>query len=239
MIYIKEYGTRRTFTNYFYVLVHHNFSNACVLPSPLGSKHDEPVNYDTWLADETATPRFDTTEYRNLVADLKAHLKDLKFAVLIKDPYAWLLSLIELRHRQGNEAILHNTEKHISTLARFNEKYRAWKALYEAHPDRAIVIRYEDILRDFKAPLKVMEQRFGLKRCRPKLANVAKKVNQCERVHKSGFKKKDFYLNRDYFRHPRYTAEMFRAVSRTVDWKLMKWYGYHKEQAKRWGFRKR
>lgn len=237
MTYIKEYGTRRTFTNYFYVLTHHNFRDVQVLPSILDSKHAEPVDYRAWLKKEIHKPRFKTEEYLARIRDVQAHLDQVRFAVLIKNPYAWLLSLLELRNSQGNKRVFNNEKKHRSVLRRFNEKYTAWKALIEREGNKAVMFRYGDVLVDPKQPLRVMEKQFGLKRKRKRFENIGKKVNQCERIQKSGFKKKDFYLNQQYFHHPRYTASMFKNVTQLIDWKLMAWYGYHKEQAKKWGFK--
>ncbi|MGF7081403.1 hypothetical protein [Mucilaginibacter sp. UYCu711] len=114
MRYFKQYGCKRTGTNYLRALLERNFSDIIVLMHTLGGKHDHPVDLKKFLYDypndpvgfvamstqaypaETTHP-FDPQQKEfiknNAVAIFNAISKNqIHYLVSIKNPYAWINS---------------------------------------------------------------------------------------------------------------------------------------------------
>lgn len=114
MRYFKQYGCKRTGTNYLRALLERNFSDVVVLMHTLGGKHEHPVNLKRLLSDyandpvgfvamatqihpaETTQP-FDAKQSefikKNAVAIADAVSNDqIHYLISIKNPYAWINS---------------------------------------------------------------------------------------------------------------------------------------------------
>lgn len=114
MRYFKQYGCKRTGTNYLRALLQQNFDDVIVLMHTLGGKHEYPVDLQKYLGEyksdpegfvvaatsahpaETSLP-FSTEQ----IAFMKTHATGLSkavsdghihYLVSIKNPYAWINS---------------------------------------------------------------------------------------------------------------------------------------------------
>ena len=110
-VFLKQYGERRTGTNYLRGLLRANFDNVVVLMHVLGDKHSAPVPIDlpengsaeeahAWVrtlthaapAESTRTGNEAQEQYmREVAVDLVEAARDqrLGFLISVKDPYAW------------------------------------------------------------------------------------------------------------------------------------------------------
>lgn len=119
-VFLKQFGERRTGTNYLRKLLSENFSNVVVLMHVLGDKHSAPEQFappDTvspdvayqWVRGLTLSSCAETTfigdagqeEYmRSIAVPLMeaVHRGELGFVLSVKDPYAWAASLCKYFH---------------------------------------------------------------------------------------------------------------------------------------------
>ena len=103
--YIKQYGAKRSATNYVRNLLERNFKNIIVLTNILGWKHGpHPEKVDgsgkNWVPDKK------TKSYvKKLIALVSDDLKkayasgEIKYLIVSKDPYAWYVSNIRAWHK--------------------------------------------------------------------------------------------------------------------------------------------
>jgi hypothetical protein len=153
-VFAKLYGNFRTGTNWLTKLIHKNFSDIVVIQHMLGSKHEQPISsLDSWrkyLSEpENSTFRAENAKKRkqihlrelpiSLQHELADKLDDLRYLVLIKNPYSWAASYA--RFKCGVFQL-----RSIWYIRRNSDNYRQWEALCETKPDRALIIRYEDLL---------------------------------------------------------------------------------------------
>lgn len=113
MRYFKQYGCKRTGTNYLRALLERNFSDVIVLMHTLGGKHEHPVDLETFLsyandpigfvvAATKAHPAETTLPFSTEQMEfMKTHAvglskavsdKQIHYLVSIKNPYAWINS---------------------------------------------------------------------------------------------------------------------------------------------------
>jgi hypothetical protein len=119
-IFLKQFGERRTGTNYLRYLLVENFTNVVVLMHVLGDKHSVPAPLfppDTrtpeaayqWVHALTTSVRAESTvagdggqqEYlRSIAVPLLEAVRERKlgFVLNVKDPYAWGASLSKYLH---------------------------------------------------------------------------------------------------------------------------------------------
>ncbi len=114
MLYFKQYGCKRTGTNYLRALLERNFSDIIVLMHTLGGKHEQPVDLIKFLNDypddpvgfvamatqahpAESTRPFDAEQIEfirnNAVGIADAVLNNrIHYLVAIKNPYSWINS---------------------------------------------------------------------------------------------------------------------------------------------------
>ena len=119
-VFLKQFGERRTGTNYFRNLLLENFTNVVVLMHVLGDKHSVPVPLSPpddvspesacqWVrgltlarpAEFTAAGDAAQEEYlRSIAVPLAGAVRrgELGFVLNVKDPYAWGASFCGYRH---------------------------------------------------------------------------------------------------------------------------------------------
>jgi hypothetical protein len=172
---VKQYGAERTGTNVVRALMRQAFPAAEVLMHVLGDKHGPPsslvldrawrsglpalevVTAATLEVPARTTDLSDRAQRRELarlapVVEAAVRAGGLRVVVSIKDPHAWLVSMVSFhslqpldRHRAYGAA----AESRLRSLCHdFDERYRRWLALLQRLDSRALLVRLEDLLRD-------------------------------------------------------------------------------------------
>lgn len=194
MLFLKQYGERRTGTNYLRSLIAANYRDVVVLMHILGDKHSPPVAFDAlWReAQESGDPawqfvsratfsapalttraddRRQSVEVRRLAQPLAAAFADgaLGFLISIKNPYAWAVSLARFlgwaaKRRPLPESCASDLEE---ACRLFNARYAAWFALVDENPASSLLVRHEDLLQDPEGTLREIDRLFGLRHPTP------------------------------------------------------------------------
>lgn len=183
---IKIYGERNTGTNYLTTLLERNVS-AKLLPGRVDDtdfrtivtrrlRRFMPVMADAWH--EAARDRFfqatfpENLGWKHMNPDPArigaAALADVRFVMLVKSPYSWLLSLYQRPYHVGvRESRFEDfLEQHLTVMEQrentgshpltptevWNLKAQGYKSLQKA-ARHAVIVRYEDFLIDERAAL--------------------------------------------------------------------------------------
>jgi hypothetical protein len=252
-VFLKQYGARRTGTNYLRSLIRMHYQDVVPLMHILGDKHSPPAPFETLWRDaqsaadpaltfataaSTYAPAESThlereeqrRELERLAAPLgRAYAEGaLGFVVSIKDPYAWVSSIARYRswipwHDRTTILGPELVERITAACAEFNSVYASWLTL-----PRAEVVRHEELLADPDAVLRRLEACFGLQR-HGQFRNVHSESfaldwdHVDERPSASAFDR-GYYVEKKYLR--RLSPEVREAVGRTIDWELI---GYERE----------
>jgi len=170
--WIKQYGLKRTGTNLLRYLLEENFRETRVLVNILGWKHGPWSPEVDWTGSDWDIGVDPGTAMSALQLDELAQLRTahqegtLRYVASVKNPYAWLTSYFNFRRARGEiaarcfEAI---PQKHflydLDLYIRTNQSYLELMARF---PDRALLVRYEDILTDFRGTMNQLRDRLGL-----------------------------------------------------------------------------
>jgi len=114
MQYIKQYGAKRTGTNYLRALIEQNFDDAIVLMHVLGGKHNPAVDLQNFLSNNNNDPENFVVEstaaqpaenFLPFTVEKKQFMsthsnaiyeavdkKQIHYLISIKDPYSWIYS---------------------------------------------------------------------------------------------------------------------------------------------------
>jgi len=192
-VFLKQYGAKRTGTNYLRWLLQTNYDAADVVPlmHVLGDKHSPPPPLDDlWRAAQCesdpafafassatlAAPAVSTephnprqqAEVRRLAKPLARAYSEgaLGYLISIKDPYAWAVSVA--RYHAWTDRVSPLGPRFVSPLTAqcqtFNQCYRAWLDIARARPERCHVARYEDLFQDPAEVLRQIDAKFSLRR---------------------------------------------------------------------------
>jgi hypothetical protein len=203
---VKQYGEKRTGTNYVRALVLADYPDVIPLMHVLGDKHSPPVDFDHFLQCAGAAPDPDTEFVRaatlatpaestrladpeqmaylqNIARSVAASVREgtLGFAISCKHPCSWAASMA----RYSNWVVWYPDGPRMHPLCAgalaaacrdYNRKYRAWLDLYHRFESRCVLIRHEDLVEDTPAVLRKMEVHLGLPRAQPELTVVTRGV---------------------------------------------------------------
>jgi hypothetical protein len=191
-VFLKQYGEKRTGTNYIRALLSTNFSNVVCLMHVLGDKHSAPVAFDdirrrslglpdeawefvtgaTFAAPAETTRSNDSEQLkyiRNVAAGLLAEYdaNRLGFVISIKNPYAWAASLAKYSGwLSSSQNRIHMNARFGAPLAaacdRFNARYRAWFMHHAQHEARSMILRHEDLIENSGMAAEALMAKFGL-----------------------------------------------------------------------------
>jgi len=220
-IVIKQYGIQRSGTNYLEKLVKLNFSprQALYLTNQFQCKHHaiDPAVAREWLADN---PRMEF---------LAADLPTMAHTINVRDPMSWSLGFLKHRIKIGKPAgKLKEPEAHIAQLVHLNRIYKNWRDYAEKHPERFLVIRFEDLLTDFTMPLREMAMKFSLTTRDLELHDVPQEVMSGGRMSKAIFDRREYYAKKQYLKE--LTTRVRLAIEDTVDWEIASYFGYVPEE---------
>jgi len=226
MIYIKQYGAKRTGTNYLRWLLEANFDNIIILTNILGWKHGCHVDKVDWSGKgwDHRRPKSSAALAKMVTPELiKAYNKRLiRYSVLIKNPYAYYVSNVRLWPSK-------DTHKRAHELAStWNMLYSNWTKIGETK--WGLITRFEDILLDKKEALNDIADKFKLVHV-DNISDTNRSLRALNEstIHKSQFIKKkkfnaSFYLNKEYMNF--IDKKTLEILNKTLDKELMKKFGY-------------
>ena len=208
--FLKQYGERRTGTNYLRALLLANYKDVHVLMHVLGDKHSPPVDLNVhldgaahsaerdWqfvraatLAAPAESTRPDDPEqiiYLRDIADavaesVRAHR--LGYLISSKHPHTWAASLARYsgwmtRGPFGPRMRRNFLGRLANACHLYNQRYRAWLDHHGRFEQRSAIVRYEDLLQDVSSTLTALERKFKLVRLEPELRALPRKVQPAD-----------------------------------------------------------
>lgn len=249
--FIKQYGEKRTGTNYLRALLTAACPAAKVLMHVLGDKHEAPPAsllaengvlspWELTLRHASATTDSSDADQEAYTGELADRLevalrrREVLFCVSIKNPYAWAYSMLK-QHGAADSRQLPTQRLRLlqtvlsSDLQEFNRKYAAWRDLEAYWPGRCIEVRYETLLNE---PAEVIAEICG----KLKLPFDASKAKPLEKIvlpahwdytppqiHHESFDA-EFYRSGGYL--GKMHDSLVEIVDQQTDWALMAAYGY-------------
>jgi len=206
MVFLKQYGERRTGTNYLRALLTANYCNAVPLMHVLGDKHSPPVALDelwqmvrdqpdaAWRLVTTATfcapgesTRLDDPQQLAHMRALADPITEavasgrLAFVLSTKHPFPWVASLAKFRSwllpTTGGACM--NPKffgRLIEACRMFNYRHQSWLNHLSRYSSRSAIVRHEDLLADPYSVLRALASRFGLAQAAPELKSPPMKV---------------------------------------------------------------
>ena len=190
MRYFKQYGTRRSGTNFLRALLEQNFSNTTVLMHTLGGKHNPPVNLkifsaqfqnDSFAFVEAATAAEPaenclpfSSEQRQYMMDHAKAIQDsvrnktLHFLISVKEPYAWINSMFKYWLNDKNEndpEVIDEFCKLVSIqCAEYNAAYRSYLELFQKYPQQTTIVHYHNLIKNPFGFLNGLKSRLSLEK---------------------------------------------------------------------------
>lgn len=172
--YFKQYGAKRTGTNYLRALLEQNFADIVILMHTLGGKHGPPVDLQHYLAEFNDDPLGFTEAATAAIpaenslpfnegqgAFMKLHAKPLTeavqkrqvhFLISIKDPYAWINSMFRQNYYRtfsgDNEMMDLLTRLIRKECHEYNTLYKSYWEFYQQFPQQTTIIPYEALIKD-------------------------------------------------------------------------------------------
>ncbi|WP_341835482.1 hypothetical protein WJU16_21625 [Chitinophaga pollutisoli] len=249
--FIKQYGEKRTGTNYLRALLTAACPDAKVLMHVLGDKHEAPPEAllaavgalsprELTLRHASATTHAadaDQEAYTGALAnELEAALRrrELFFCISVKKPYAWAYSILK-QHGAADSRRLPAQRLRLlqtvlsSALHEFNRKYAAWRQLEEHWPGRSVIVRYETLLDQPAEIIAGICRKMALPLDASKAQPIEKIVLPAHwdfsppQTHHENFDA-DFYRSGGYL--GKMHATLIEIVDQQTDWPLMAAYGY-------------
>jgi Flp pilus assembly protein TadD len=255
-VFIKQYGERRTGTNFVRASLSANYADVEVLMHVLGDKHSPPAPLDdlrreadsqadpAWAFVSAATFGVPAASTQPWNQDQQAEVRRLAGAVMdafdrgvlryvisIKDPYAWAVSIARMdRWVLGTMPLPPDFIDALGKACRrFNRVYAAWLALADRHPHRVWLVSYEELLRDADAVLGAIGKRFGLRRRSSDWQDIGGDVIPAQ-WDGWGVTTSETLFDREYYLEQRYLDripdEHRRIIAGTIDWPLFSRFGY-------------
>ncbi len=259
-MFVKQYGAKRTGTNALRLLLERQFDDLHVLMHILGDKHSLPTQLvlrreidwsrsaQDLIIEATLEKPAETTQKEDgqqldyilrLAETLKEILAEnsLYCIVSIKDPYAWLNSMMRIKglllypldsklYRPLSAAKLSDLRHECRN---YNHLYSGWLACVEQHPQWWTVVRFEDLISDIQGTFQHLASWLGMKMLLPdvlplpEIALPAHWDNTSKITHFETFDP-SFYTNRQYLSEM--DREAICIVEEEIDWDLVAIWGY-------------
>jgi hypothetical protein len=218
-VYIKLHGPQRSGTNYLTAILKLNFSNIYVLTH---KKHDPIPEIKNWGRGAGRDAVY---------KDARENLPAMRFIVITKNPYAWGLSWLKYRAKVGHSGVSPTNPISYEQMAHnLNNSARSWLEL-KKWSQRCCFVRHDDLLHDFNGEMVRIEKTLALERKGKTFENIMCRMHPTREgepfVPGAEFtnEERSFYLGGKYLEEMR--ADCRRAITKTVDWEVMKEYGYH------------
>jgi hypothetical protein len=254
-MFLKQYGERRTGTNYLRALLLTNYPSVTVLMHVLGDKHSPPVRLNdiwrealqtedpanefvrrsTWAAPALSTRQRDRDQlrYMSRIADplCGAYLRgEIGFLISVRDPYAWIESLARSQGwRRRGDSIPGTCAQLVEHECRvFNQRYKAWLDLHARLQSQSSVVRFEDLLRESKTILSRIAAHWRLEMSPDRVMEPPGPVWPAWWDHTPvQYGSEPFHRERRLNENPAcLPVELKDVVARTIDWELFQPFGY-------------
>lgn len=207
---IFQYGLQRTGTNYIKALLLKNFEGVIFKNGEIRAlpthKHFRLYTPKQYIPEPkyNNTLTFNSFEEFNNSIKTESGMKNALFLITVKDPFSWYLSITKMAKSLGWESYDPEATFQSHYIHDFNFFYTKWKSFEKEAPQRVMLLKYEDILREPNIVLAKIESHFALKR-KSNLRNLilGKKgkyfsVNRVPNSHNWSKDKKQYYLNSAY-----------------------------------------
>jgi len=202
MVFIKQYGERRTGTNYLRALLKANYTNVVPLMHVLGDKHSPPVALDELWQDLRDEPdaawrlvteaTFRAPAYTTVPEDPDqlAHMRSLAdpladavvsgslaFVLSTKHPFPWIASVAKFHGwfvpaRGGLRMHPRFTGHLIEACKLYNIRHQSWLDHAVRYRSRSAIVRHEDLLADALSVLRTLANQFGLHQAAQELQDL-------------------------------------------------------------------
>lgn len=222
-IVIKQFGIQRSGTNYLEQLVKINFSPRSVLflTNQLQCKHHavDSAAGKKWL-DEHAKLQF----LRPLLREKKLH-----FTFNVRDPMSWSLGFLKhLKRKKHPRGKPKDPKEHAFQIANMNRIYKNWRDFIEANSDRCVMIRFEDLLMDFRLILREIALQFGLTFRDTDIRPVRQEVMAGGKVSGKTYDRATYYLQKQYMKD--LPKSVIDVILNETDWEVASYFGYTPEE---------
>lgn len=248
-VFLKQYGERRTGTNFLRVILLLNYRRVTPLMHVLGDKHSAPVDWEEVLRRTSGQPDADAAFVREATLAMPAentlpgHPERAAYMQRLAEPLARAVRqgrvgfLVSIKHPlvwAGSYAKYqkwcHEVEGKLRAACRdFNQRHRAWWRLVDEHPERTFVVPHERLCAEPLRVLAELERKFGLRRRRWKRVFPRNEVNPTVWDHDPPHYGA-YPFSRRFYSEQRYkdllVPEIRRVVEETIDWGLMRRFGY-------------
>ena len=258
MIFIQQYGARRSGTHYIQNLIEYNFVNTLVMagyPKGLAGKHHKPKSSEDYK--KAFFPNWPSTDvmvkeiFEDLCESNKELFRELARAtlseqivnlVIIKNPYAWFESLYrwakncteEAKSHPLRAAVLSQKKDFKLTDKIVHEEVLSYNERYRAWIEIADhLVKYENLLNETirNEFLEALEKRYDLVRNSKELINIDFGSDPMPIKHKlinPNWDYSDYYLNEKYLTN--LSQGTIGVITETADWELLKPLGYKKQK---------
>lgn len=179
MDFIKQYGLRRTGTNYIRRLIDLNFKEISVLVHLIRSKHGQAYliqdkRYARWKRNQGDYYGVEFLLNEKIKQNLENHLfqqKPVFHLISVKKPYSWIWSYHNhfLKNQEKTASLeipfLYDLDDKgilLASINRWNTINKGHISFYNQHSTVTKIIQFEDLLNDFHKVLMQIAQQFKL-----------------------------------------------------------------------------
>ena len=200
MKHLMVYGLQRSGTNYVETLLPHNFrdislENVAYHRSLPLHKHFRPYDEMYYVPEPKYLNNFSYPHFD----DFDAHVKrltgkeELFYVVVVKEPYSWYISYCKLARKNRWPSYMPKwaNQHYMVDYSLFCKK---WLDFRRQAPEKVVILRYEDILKDMSGKLEDIRTRFGLEKVHEEYQNFSK-VNMSKKFTST---RRNYYLNKEF-----------------------------------------
>lgn len=229
-VYIKIYGLPRSGTNYLRKLVELNFFSR-VLVHAVRGKHLTPMPISK--TDISRVNNFGT-EYLESEMEIPRILKYMRSRpvytmIITKNPYSWMISYRNYinSHENPNVQFTYYIDKSGEDLVKavrwWNDTTRAYIRFKDEFNNSVYIVKYEDLIHDFRSTLEKLGQQFRMTR-------KGKEFSPVEKIIGPGYTETGINFNENKYRDPDYASELgeqaIMLINKELDKQVMDSLGY-------------
>ncbi len=213
---IKIHGLQRTATNYVQMMLDKNFQDVLVGSNACGSKHGQVFLANPNMNEEEL---FAKDHIPNRANKFIAARKEgnLYFAITMKHPYSWVVSFAKYRSKPINKR---------NVTFWINKKYNHLNSHFvdvlEKNPLNTVMLRYEDIVRDYRGMLKKIQKKFEFTP-RGKFTDIVNEIRPKRNLSGKKFDK-DFYKQHHYMK--KLNPNILKLIRKDVSKRVIEFCGY-------------
>ncbi|MCB9285597.1 MAG: sulfotransferase domain-containing protein [Lewinellaceae bacterium] len=226
MKYFMVYGLQRSGTNYVETLLPHNFKDISL--ENMGYPRSLPVHKHFRLYDEmyyVPEQKYLNNFHYPHFDDFDAHVKrltgkdELHYVVVVKEPYSWYISYCNLARKNRWPSYLPKwaNQHYMIDYSLFCKK---WLEFRREAPEKILLLRYEDILKDLPGNLEKVRAQFGLEKIREEYQNFSK-VDMSKRFTST---RRNYYLKKEFLNL--FTDEELYVLTENLDQAVVEELGY-------------